>query len=152
MFYCIYIIYIYLHMHIFPMCIYMCIYTLHFASPLIYQWIFEMLSLGYYEQRCFEHKYENISVRPCFQLFCYTLSGIAESCASYILSFSRNLHCVLQSNCIILHSHQQCTRPAIVPHSHQHLLYCFCFLYSHYLNGCEQKRFCGLNLHLSDDD
>ena len=69
-------------------------------------------------------------------------SGISGSYGNSMFNILRNCRTVFQSDCITLHSHQQCMRVSISLHPLWYLLSAF-FNYSH-PHGCGVVSYCGL--------
>ena len=78
-------------------------------------------------------------------------SGVAGLYGGFILTFLRYLHTIFHSDCINLHSYQQCKIVPFPPHPLQHFIVCRLFDDGHF-DQCEVISHCSFDLHFSDNE
>ena len=103
----------------------------HLLYTFLCQWTFR----GYHILAIVNSATMNKRVHGFFRFMIFSgympKSRIDGSCDCSICSVLRKCHNVLHSDCINLHSHQQCKRAPYSPHSLQHLLFVDHELISH---------------------
>ena len=114
--------------HFYDWVVFHCIYVLHIFCPFICWWSSTLFPCPPDVNNTVVSAVVNIGLRVCFWIMVFSgcmLSGISGSYSTSILVFLRNLHTLLHSGFINLHSHQQCKTVPFSPQKIIQLQHCW---------------------------